>query len=122
MLKQLLKKKKSNIVNNYLPHIVISITDHKNYILLRIEDNGIGIKDENKDKIWYFSYSSSKIDEKDILEENDFSNSTPLSGFGYGLPIVNIYADFFNSTKNNIVLLSEYGQGTTVCLYMKKYI
>ena len=121
-VKAVIEKKKYNMVNNYLPHIDISITDHKNYILVRIEDNGIGIKDENKDKIWYFSYSSSRIDEKDILEDNDFSVLTPLSGFGYGLPITNIYADFFNSTKHNIVLISEYGQGTTVCLYMKKYI
>ena len=121
-VKAVIEKKKSNMIINYLPHIDINITDHKNYVLVRIEDNGIGIKDENKDKIWYFSYSSSKIDEKDILEDNDFSVSTPLSGFGYGLPITNIYADFFNSRKNNIVLLSEYGEGTTVYLYIKKYV
>ena len=122
-VKAVIEKKKYNIENNYLPKIDINITDYdKNYILVRIEDNGIGIKDENKDKIWYFSYSSSKIDEKDILEDNDFSISTPLSGFGYGLPITNIYADFFNSTKHNIVLLSEYGKGTTVYLYIRKYI
>ena len=122
-VKAVIEKKTLNIENNYVPHINININDYdKHYILVKIEDNGIGIKDENKDKIWYFSYSSSKIDEKDILEDNDFSVSTPLSGFGYGLPITNIYADFFNSRKNNIVLLSEYGEGTTIYLYMKKYI
>ena len=122
-VKAIIEKQSSNIENNYIPHINININDYdKHYILVKIEDNGIGIKDENKDKIWYFSYSSSKIDEKEILEDNDFSVSTPLSGFGYGLPITNIYTDFFNSTKNNIILLSEYGKGTTICLYIKKYI
>jgi len=114
--------RRDNIKNNYLPNIDINIKDCKHYILVRIEDNGIGIKDENKNRIWYFSYSSSKIDEKNILEFDDYSLSSPLSGYGYGLPITNIYIDFFNSTKNNLVLLSEYRKGTTIYLYIKKYI
>jgi len=38
--------------SNPNPQIEINITDLDNYINISIKDNGIGIKEENIDKIW----------------------------------------------------------------------
>lgn len=113
---------KNNINTKYKPYIDIFVSNSdNNCLLLKIEDNGIGIKDENKEKIWYYSFSTSNIDVKDILDDKDFSISTPLSGFGYGLPITDIYLNFFNSSNNNIKIESTYKEGTSIYLYLTKY-
>jgi pyruvate dehydrogenase kinase 2/3/4 len=113
---------KKYIVSNYTPKINISIIDvDNNYVMLIIKDNGIGIKEENLDKIWYYSYSTSNINITEMLEDNDFSVNTPLSGFGYGLPITEIYINFLNSSINNIKIESIYKKGTTLYIYLKKY-
>lgn len=98
--------------------IKINIIDLDDYINIRIEDNGIGIKKENLDKIWLYSYSTDPLDPKNIIDEEDFSYKTPLSGFGYGLPISKIYLDFFSSI---ICIDSEYQKGTQLNLFIKKF-
>lgn len=120
-VKAVLEKKDKN-THFYKPHIEISIFDiDKNCLFLKIEDNGIGIKDENIEKIWYYSFSTSKIDSQQLIDDTDFSIFTPLSGFGYGLPITDIYLNFFNSSNHNIKIESQYLEGTTVYMYLRKY-
>lgn len=115
-------EKRQNTNTKFKPKIDISISNSdKNCLLIKIEDNGMGIRDDNKEKIWYYSFSTSKLDIKDILDDRDFSISTPLSGFGYGLPITDIYLNFFNSSPNNIKIESTYKEGTSVYLYLAKY-
>jgi pyruvate dehydrogenase kinase 2/3/4 len=94
----------------------ISSTD----IIVKIDDNGIGINSNNLDKIWYYSFSTSPIDMAKIIEENDF-NITPLSGFGYGLPIADIYMNFLNNSTGNIKINSIYKEGTSVIIFLKKH-
>lgn len=114
------KKEKYN--HFYQPNIEITIYDvDKNCLFLKIEDNGIGIKENNMEKIWYYSFSTSKIDSDKLLEDIDFSVSTPLSGFGYGLPITDIYLNFFNSSNHNIKIESQYKEGTSVYIFLRKY-
>ena len=105
------------------PRIEITVREiDENWILIKIEDNGIGIKDTDKDKIWYYSFTTSPIDSSsDIIENNDFSITSPLSGFGYGLPISDIYINFFNSSSNNIKIDSIYKKGTIIYVYLRKY-
>jgi hypothetical protein len=55
-----------------------------------------------------------------IIEESDF-NITPLSGFGYGLPIADIYMNFLNNSTGNIKINSIYKEGTSVIILLKKY-
>ena len=48
------------MVNNYLPHIDINITEHKKYVLIRIEDNGIGIPPSEINNIFDPFYTMKK--------------------------------------------------------------
>jgi pyruvate dehydrogenase kinase 2/3/4 len=58
---------KKNIINgggyNYEPKIKIAInTISSTDIIVKIDDNGIGIKNDDIHKIWYYSFSTSQID------------------------------------------------------------
>jgi hypothetical protein len=72
-------------------------------------------------KIWYYSFSTSQINSNEIIETTDFNLNSPFSGFGYGLPISDIYINFFNSSNNNIKIESIYKEGTTIYLYLRNY-
>lgn len=98
--------------------IQINITDLEDYINIKITDNGTGIREEDLEKIWLYSYSTNPIEPQKIIEQEDFSINSPLSGFGYGLPISKIYLNFFSSI---ICIDSEYGKGTQVNLFIKKF-
>ena len=70
-------------------------------------------------KIWNYSYSSHPISHKNILESYpDFSISSPLSGFGYGLPISRVYLEFFGG---RIDIDSSWKKETNVSLFLKLY-
>jgi len=113
---------KNKINGEYIPCITITIQEiDELWILIKIDDNGIGIKENDMDKIWYYSFSTSIINMSDIIEESDFSKKSPLSGFGYGLPISDIYVNFFNSSSNNIKINSVYKEGTNIYLYLRRY-
>lgn len=113
---------KKKILKIYKPFINLTLKEiDENWILIKIEDNGIGIKESNINKIWYYSFTTTPIDTNDIIEDADFSITSPLSGFGYGLPISEIYINFFNSSKNNIMINSVYKEGTIIYLYLRRY-
>lgn len=99
--------------------IQIKVIDLEDYVNVKITDNGIGIKEEDLHKIWLYSYSTNPIEPKKIIEQEDFSTETPLSGFGYGLPISKIYLNFFSSM---IQIDSVYKKGTYTNIFFKKLI
>ena len=100
---------KQKIVSKYTPQINITITNiDDKWTVFKIDDNGIGIKPIDIEKIWYYSFTTSQI-------------PTSLSGLGYGLPISDIYVNFFNSSSNNIRLESVYKEGTVIYLFLRNY-
>lgn len=104
------------------PLIKITIKEiDEEWVLIKINDNGSGIKESQIDKIWYYSYTTHPIKTTEIVEQTDFSVKSPLSGFGYGLPISEIYINFLNSSKHNIKIYSD-SKGTSVYIYLRKYI
>jgi pyruvate dehydrogenase kinase 2/3/4 len=101
------------------PSIVVTIKEiDEEWFLIKIQDNGSGIHENDMDKIWYYSYTTHPINTTDIIEQTDFSIKSPLSGFGYGLPISEIYINFFNSSSNNIKIDSN-NKRTNVYIYLR---
>lgn len=98
------------------PEINCEINDDKNLIVIKISDNGIGIKKENMNKVWEYSYSTTKIN-LDEHFESDFSKDAPLSGIGFGIPMSKLYCEYFGGRME---IFSEYGQGTDVYVYLHK--
>lgn len=105
--------------SNTNKQIQIKIIDLEDYVLVKIKDNGVGIIEEDLNKIWLYSYSTNPIKPQKIIEQEDFSNESPLSGFGYGLPISKIYLNFFSSM---IQIDSVYQKSTNVNIFFKKLI
>ena len=103
--------------SNPLINVTIKEID-EDWILIKIQDNGSGIHEKDMDKIWYYSYTTHPINTKEIIEQTDFSIKSPLSGFGYGLPISEIYINFFNSSTHNIKIDSN-NKRTSVYIYLR---
>jgi signal transduction histidine kinase len=103
--------------SNPLINVTIKEIDEE-WILIKIQDNGGGIHEKDMDKIWYYSYTTHPIDSSEIVEQTDFSIKSPLSGFGYGLPISEIYINFFNSSTHNIKIDSN-NKRTNVYIYLR---
>lgn len=118
---ELIKNSTQAILNssNSNPCISIGLQDLGDYVYIKIQDNGIGIKPIDMDKIWLYSYSTNLINFDSIanMTEVEQINWNPLSGFGYGLPITKIYLNFFSSI---IQINSKYNEGTNVHLFLFK--
>jgi len=102
--------KYNNEINNGTIKITTSHKDENMYIL-KISDNGIGIKPENLNKIWNFSYTTSFTNLNDCTSD---SINSPISGFGYGLSISKIILKTF---ADHIKVYSEYKKGTDVYIF-----
>lgn len=92
--------------------INISSIYDKNILIIKIKDNGKGIKEKDFNKVWNFSYTTTKITHN-MQFSNDFEKTNPVSGFGYGLPISRILLRTFHG---DIKIYSEYNVGTTTYL------
>ena len=111
---EVLKNSLVAINNNENGKINISCFSDKNILIIKIQDNGKGIKDENLGKIWNFSYTTSKISQNNKYS-NDYEKTNPMSGFGYGLPISRILLRTFDG---DIKIYSEQNIGTTTYLFI----
>jgi PAS domain S-box-containing protein len=92
----------SNLISNAIKYtdqgeVVLrsSIDDSDNSFCLEIEDTGIGIPDEEIDKIWEFSYRASNVGSK--------------KGLGFGAAICKIIVELHGGRIN---VRSELGKGT----------
>ncbi|RLD33335.1 MAG: hypothetical protein DRI88_00855 [Bacteroidetes bacterium] len=93
-----------NLIDNALkytinaPHIIINTINRDNTLLIRVQDNGVGISKENQKKIFEKLY---RVPSGDI---HDFK------GFGLGLSYVKSIIDLH---KGNVHVDSELGKGST---------
>ena len=106
---------KSNEPND----ISITIYNNNDIVSVKVEDYGIGIKYNNLKKIWSYFYSTAEIQRMNLIYDDmkDFDKTTPLAGFGYGLPITKISVNYFN---DDIFINSIEGYGTDVILHFHK--
>ena len=104
--KNLIKLAFSNILDNAIkytpPSKMIKISLEKNsHIVCRVEDEGVGIKKENIDKVF----------EPFFREDN--SHSKEIEGYGLGLSLVKWIVQAHNG---KIAIKSEKNRGTTVTI------
>src|SRR3954454_22978829 len=107
------------------PPIIVTISKGKNFIGIRVRDQGGGISAKDLPSIFDYSYTTvpqDGIDEAGILA--DVSKMAmqsglggPIAGLGYGLPLARIYANYFGGSMN---LMSLYGHGCDVFLRLKQ--
>jgi len=119
ILFELLKNSVEAVRHTKQPRIDVTIQKiDEDWNVIKIQDNGGGISEQNLHRIWYYSYTTHPIKSNEIIEQTDFSNKSPLSGFGYGLPISDIYINFLNSTTHNIKIYSTDNK-TNVYLFIR---
>lgn len=104
-----------------VPDVRVSIYNGDSTISIKVCDEGNGINYKNLDNIWSYFYSTAKkrrMGINDQMELNDFDRSSPLAGYGYGLPITNLLVEYFG---DKIQINSIEGIGTDVCLHFNKH-
>ncbi|WP_017258836.1 sensor histidine kinase [Pedobacter arcticus] len=98
-----------NLVNNAIkfksterkPEIFINTTREKNYVVISVKDNGIGIEKANRDAI-FKKYNRVETD---------------IEGSGIGLYLVK---EIVSSSKGKIILKSKVGQGSEFKVFLKQ--
>lgn len=99
----------TNLISNAIKYnrpsgsIMISINQKGNFLLTEIKDTGIGMKEEEKKKLFSEFFRA----------KNEFTKN--ISGTGLGLSIVKRIVD---SYSGKIEVESEYGIGTTFRIYL----
>lgn len=85
--------------NQQNPKIDVSVSEKKDKVIIKVSDNGKGIKTAHKDQIF----------------EPKFT--TKSSGMGLGLPMIK---NIINAYKGTIMFQSEQGKGTTFVVELPK--
>ena len=106
-----------------MPPIRIIIADSvdNDDVVIKISDEGGGIKRSDMHKIWSYLYTTA---DPAILESvlqtvdsADHAVTSPLAGLGYGIPISRNYARYFGG---DLVIMSMEGYGTDSFIYLPK--
>ncbi|KAK8821325.1 hypothetical protein WA538_005952, partial [Blastocystis sp. DL] len=96
--------------------IIISDGDSNSDVIMKISDEGGGIKRKNIHQVWDYFYTTSKIQVFD-KDGTDFGTGSPMCGLGYGLPLSRLYAQYFGGS---LEIVSIEGYGTDAYLYLKR--
>ncbi|KAK6454361.1 mitochondrial branched-chain alpha-ketoacid dehydrogenase kinase-domain-containing protein [Scheffersomyces xylosifermentans] len=112
-----LKKEDIDLNDLKFPPIKVIISEGAEDIAIKISDEGGGIARSEVPLIWTYLYTT--VSETPILDQeyNQTSFKAPMAGFGYGLPISRLYAQYFGG---DLKLISMEGYGTDVYLHLNK--
>ncbi|KAI5479181.1 hypothetical protein MNV49_004042 [Pseudohyphozyma bogoriensis] len=100
---------------NY-PPVKVIVAEGNEDITIKISDEGGGIPRSAIPLVWTFMYTTASPENL----EQDFQGTdfkAPMAGFGYGLPIARLYAQYFGG---NLKLISMEGYGTDVFLSLSR--
>ncbi|RIA93230.1 branched-chain alpha-ketoacid dehydrogenase [Glomus cerebriforme] len=114
------------------PPVIVTISKGKNFIGIRVRDQGGGVPAKDLHSIFDYSYTT--VPEDGIIgglgsnnNENFLANVSkmamqsglggPIAGLGYGLPLTRIYANYFGGSIN---LISLYDHGCDVFIRLKQ--
>ena len=116
ILYEILKNSLEATYKNNKDEINIYISEGTDDIIIKISDQGKGL---NKNKIpTLFSYCYSDIDKEEVIN-NLRNNRFILSGYGHGLPLSKLYAQYFGG---DIQILTFKGIGTDTIIYLNKLL
>lgn len=115
MLFELLKNSMRAVVEthmeaNELPPLKLLLVKGKEDLTIKISDCGGGISRSLTDNLFLYMYSTAP---KPSISD---SESTPLAGYGYGLPLSRLYAQYL---QGDLVVASFEGYGTDAIIYLK---
>jgi pyruvate dehydrogenase kinase 2/3/4 len=112
-----LKPEDIDINDLKFPPIKVIISEGSEDIAIKISDEGGGIPISQIPLIWTYLYTT--VNETPVLESdgNTSSFKAPMAGFGYGLPISRLYAQYFGG---DLKLISMEGYGTDVYLHLNR--
>jgi pyruvate dehydrogenase kinase 2/3/4 len=100
-----------------VPDIEVQIVKSKHDISIKVSDQGGGINRNISDNVFLYLFTSAtrvKLTGGDM--GGTTSNSTPMHGLGYGLPLSRLYARYFGG---EIQIQSMDGHGTDAFIYLK---
>ncbi|XP_042188108.1 pyruvate dehydrogenase kinase, isozyme 4 [Callorhinchus milii] len=93
-----------------LPPIEVTVALGNEDLTIKMSDRGGGVPLRKIDRLFSYMYSTAP---KPMVKN---SRTTPLAGFGYGLPISRLYAKYFQGDLN---LFSMESYGTDAVIYLK---
>ncbi|KAI8454950.1 pyruvate dehydrogenase kinase [Phakopsora pachyrhizi] len=98
------------------PPIKVIVAEGQEDITIKISDEGGGIPRSAMGLVWTYMYTTAETQRLDQdFEGTDFK--APMAGFGYGLSIARLYAQYFGG---NLKLISMEGYGTDVYLHLSR--
>uniref|UniRef100_A0A671DMJ9 Protein-serine/threonine kinase n=1 Tax=Rhinolophus ferrumequinum TaxID=59479 RepID=A0A671DMJ9_RHIFE len=92
------------------PPIQVRITLGNEDLTVKMSDRGGGVPLRKIDRLFNYMYSTAP------RPRVETSRAVPLAGFGYGLPISRLYAQYF---QGDLKLYSLEGYGTDAVIYIK---
>uniref|UniRef100_A0A8C9IY71 Protein-serine/threonine kinase n=2 Tax=Piliocolobus tephrosceles TaxID=591936 RepID=A0A8C9IY71_9PRIM len=92
------------------PSIQVHVTLGNEDLTVKMSDRGGGVPLRKIDRLFNYMYSTAP------RPRVETSRAVPLAGFGYGLPISRLYAQYF---QGDLKLYSLEGYGTDAVIYIK---
>jgi pyruvate dehydrogenase kinase 2/3/4 len=111
LMKNSLRAVVENSCGNELPKIKVLVCKGRKDLTIKISDLGGGIPRSELDLLFNYMYSTAPRP-----PAPDAVDSTPLAGYGYGLPLSRLYAKYFNG---DLWLTSVDGYGTDAMICLK---
>ncbi|XP_008807802.2 pyruvate dehydrogenase (acetyl-transferring) kinase, mitochondrial-like [Phoenix dactylifera] len=101
--------------DKHVPPIRIIVADGIEDVTIKISDEGGGIPRSGLPKIFTYLYSTAK----NPLDENygGLNDGITMAGYGYGLPISRLYAQYFGG---DLQIISMEGYGTDAYLHLSR--
>ncbi|KAK4048393.1 [Pyruvate dehydrogenase (acetyl-transferring)] kinase isozyme 2 [Microbotryomycetes sp. JL221] len=98
------------------PPVKVIVAEGNEDITIKISDEGGGIPRSALPLVWTFMYTTANPENLDQdFQGTDFK--APMAGFGYGLPIARLYAQYFGGS---LKLISMEGYGTDCYIHLSR--
>lgn len=110
------RRKHGDDVDEFPPVEVILARGEQD-ITIKISDKGGGIAFKDIEKVWDFMFSTARMPEDDELIETPGGQAPVLAGYGVGLPLCRIYAEYFGG---GLDIMSMEGWGTDAYCHLSR--